>query len=228
MNKSSVVPCFARLSLLTLPAIFLLWLPLLSHVRAAASDLDPTFGTGGKVLIDFNGWYNRVDELAIQPDGKIIVVGPSWSGGSLAAFTLARLHRDGSLDSTFGEGGKVTVNFTGGYDIARDVAVQPDGRIVVVGAGFFVVRYSPQGNLDPTFGNGGSYQPPFMEAITRRRSSFKVMAKSWLPEKQALSNSQVLTLPWLATIRTAVSIPRSVMAEKLRQILVARKTEDIR
>lgn len=64
---------------------------------------------------------------------------------------------DGDLDPTFGDAGKVKTTYPTGAG-ARDVAVQPDGRIVIagwVGDNFAVARYLPGGTLDPDFGSDG-------------------------------------------------------------------------
>ncbi|MER6352931.1 hypothetical protein ABT186_14050, partial [Streptomyces sp. NPDC001634] len=94
--------------------------------------LDSTFGTGGKVLTDFGG----IDEafgVALQTDGKIVAAGLTTASGN-ADFALARYNTDGSLDSCFGTGGKVTTGFgTGSADLASGVAVQTDGKIVAAG-----------------------------------------------------------------------------------------------
>ena len=78
-------------------------------------------------------------------------------GGS---FGLARYNTDGSLDTTFGGDGRVINSFS--YrDDARAVAVQGDGKIVVVGRAqlgkydFLVVRYNADGSLDTTFDGDG-------------------------------------------------------------------------
>ena len=71
--------------------------------------LDASFGNGGIVLTDFFGSNDNANALLIQPDGKIVAVG--WgldpSNASGLGFGLARYNTDGSLDPTFGSGGKV-------------------------------------------------------------------------------------------------------------------------
>lgn len=111
---------------------------------------DLTFGAGGKVTTDFGG-DNSVSAVAIQADGKIVVAGRTGTD-----FVLARYVPDGSLDSTFGNGGKVTANL-GGNDFAAGLALQPDGRIVVAvsSSDFILARYTASGGLDPSFGTGG-------------------------------------------------------------------------
>jgi uncharacterized delta-60 repeat protein len=104
-------------------------------VPAAAGDLDPTFGSGGKVTTDFFGNLDVADAVAIQSDGKIVAAGVTItsSGSSTADFALARYNQDGSLDASFGSAGKVTTQFTGTIAQAFSVAIQTDGKIVAAG-----------------------------------------------------------------------------------------------
>ena len=78
--------------------------------------LDPTFGSGGRVTTDFGGRYDRAHAMAIYPDGRIIVVGESFSsfGGNSSDYSLARYTASGTLDPTFGSGGLVTREGLGG------------------------------------------------------------------------------------------------------------------
>jgi uncharacterized delta-60 repeat protein len=81
-------------------------------------------------------------------------------------FALARFNSDGTLDISFGAGGKVTTDFTGGYDYANSLAVQRDGKIVVAGVSnndFALARYNSNGKLDTGFGVGGKVTTDFAE-----------------------------------------------------------------
>jgi uncharacterized delta-60 repeat protein/uncharacterized repeat protein (TIGR01451 family) len=74
--------------------------------------------------------------MALQRDGKIVAAG--WAGiprpGFIGTdFGMVRYNPDGTLDTTFGTGGKVTTSFSGGSDAAHGVAIQGDGRIVAAG-----------------------------------------------------------------------------------------------
>src|SRR5262249_34969029 len=93
--------------------------------------LDTTFGIGGTVTTNF-GTSVRANILAIQPDGKIVVVGTAGEY-YCRDFALARYTAEGSLDTTFGNDGRIVTDFFGDADRAFAVAVQPDGRIVVAG-----------------------------------------------------------------------------------------------
>lgn len=125
---------------------------LTSVVKAAAGDLDPTYGNGGKVTTDFLSNFEVIRKTAVQPDGKLLVVG---NGGGQAG-VLVRYKLNGSLDLTFGSGGKITGLL--GVRPAT-VVLQPDGRIIVAGqvspGDFGVVRFNKNGSIDSSFGNAG-------------------------------------------------------------------------
>ena len=94
--------------------------------------LDPGFGAAGKVTTDF-GASETGNSVAVQDDNKIVAAGYSSLGSELGSnFVLARYNSDGSLDTGFGSGGKVTTSF-GGRAYGSSVAVQDDGKIVVAG-----------------------------------------------------------------------------------------------
>jgi len=129
--------------------------------------LDPGFGGGtGKVSSDFGGDDSA---MLLQPDGKILMV-----GGSASDFMLARYNADGTLDGGFGNNGLVTTDIAGGADAAFGVALQSDGRIIVVGSArvsgnddFAVVRYQANGSLDTSFGTQGKATTNFFGARDR-------------------------------------------------------------
>jgi uncharacterized delta-60 repeat protein len=136
---------------------------------AGPGDLDPTFGTGGKVTTNFFG-LDQAFAMSIQPDGHIVAAGTAFNGSSWD-FALVRYNPDGTLDPTFGTGGKVTTGFGDYYDAVNAVAIQGDGRIVAAGVAsqgsggtgnFALVRYNPDGTLDPTFGTGGELTTDFL------------------------------------------------------------------
>jgi uncharacterized delta-60 repeat protein len=138
---------------------------------AARGDLDPTFGSGGKVTTDFGG-NETAWGVAVQSDGKAVIVGTRFDPGPSDDFVLARYTVSGALDPTFDSDGKVTTDFGGRSDGADDVALQSDGKIVVVGSGFAapvrpvdfaLARYNPDGSLDATFGEGGKVLTTFAQ-----------------------------------------------------------------
>jgi uncharacterized delta-60 repeat protein len=143
-------------------------------VQAAAGDLDPSFGAGGKVITDFAGLADSVQSLAVQSDGKIIAAGYAQMSNSNFDFALARYNTDGHLDPAFGSGGKVTTDFFGHADFAYAVAIQSDGRIIATGnafdanganSNFAVARYNTNGSLDDSFGSGGKIVTDFFRYV---------------------------------------------------------------
>src|SRR6266568_2136528 len=145
-----------------------------SPSTAGPGALDPSFGSGGIVVTDFNG---SIDDaafaVAVQPDGKILAAGYVFSSASNYDFALVRYLPDGSLDPSFGTNGKVATDFHGSTDVARAVALQPDGRIVVAGYAlrldgpafdFALARYNADGSLDASFGVGGKVATDFAGA----------------------------------------------------------------
>jgi uncharacterized delta-60 repeat protein len=149
-----VVQLFGRLL-----AVLVLCATFTTH--AAPGNLDTTFGSGtGKVISAIGSGEDTARALAVQPDGKIVVAG-SCSNGSDDDLCIARYNANGTLDATFGSGGKV-LTMVGEYgDNAYALAVQPDGKIVVAGScydlsyEFCLARYSANGVLDATFGIDG-------------------------------------------------------------------------
>jgi uncharacterized delta-60 repeat protein len=128
--------------------------------------LDATFGSGGKVTTDFNGLNDEGHGLAIQTDGKLVVVGTANDNNVFVGpdFALARYNPDGSLDNSFGAGGKVITDFNSPFEGANAVAIQADSRIVVAGdanLGFALARYNPDGSLNASFGTAGKLTTPF-------------------------------------------------------------------
>src|SRR6266705_3001538 len=134
--------------------------------QAADGDLDPTFGISGQVMTDFNRSTDIANAVALQPDGKLVVVGQTYTNNDFTGedFAIARYNSNGTLDTTFGVNGKVTTDFPGLAAVASSVLVQPDGKILVAGGAFpdftflgdfEVVRYNADGSLDTSFGSGG-------------------------------------------------------------------------
>ena len=134
----------------------------------ADGTLDQTFGNNGSVQTTFGDPTAAAHDLILQADGRIIAVGVSGAGpySELNDFVLARYNIDGSLDPTFGNGGKVKTHFPGVTNTgstASSIALQLDGKLVVGGSyknertphQFAVARYNANGSLDSTFGNAG-------------------------------------------------------------------------
>jgi len=152
-------------------AACLIFPALVTPTAAMAGELDLTFGTNGviKTSLSQEG-MDRINAVAIQPDGKIIAAG---TGQSVFFAALARYNADGTLDDTFGSGGLVGTfgpfgqGSTGpGGREWNAVSILPDGKIVTAGyvstpccsndkANFAVARFNPDGSRDGSFGAGG-------------------------------------------------------------------------
>lgn len=125
--------------------------------------LDTTFGNGGFTITDFAGSDDYALDVVVQADGKIIVAGTAYNGSNGCDFALARYNTNGALDSTFGNGGRLTTSLSSNGDEGNSVALQSDGKIVVAGYAdngsngldFALVRYNNNGVLDATFGSSG-------------------------------------------------------------------------
>ena len=121
--------------------------------------LDQTFGTNGSVETTFGDSSAEGNDVILQADGKIVVVGFTGAGSYTDNnnFALVRFNPDGTLDQTFGDGGKVKSN----AGQATSVALQSDGKLLVGGTsassrnGFMLARYNSNGTLDTSFGTLG-------------------------------------------------------------------------
>src|SRR5215471_13062880 len=111
-------------------ALVALSLSVLGRVNSDGGP-DRDFGNNGNVYTDFGG-NDEALAVAIQPDGKIVAAGATRGGGT-AEFALARYNADGSLDSSFGSGGKVITNSLPRPALANAVLIQPDNKIVAAG-----------------------------------------------------------------------------------------------
>jgi uncharacterized delta-60 repeat protein len=143
---------------------------LTRHLRDG--DLDPSFGSGGKVITQVGARGDSARAVTVQPDGKILVAGWTDATGTDANFLVLRYLADGTLDAGFADAGRFVLPFgTGnGTDRAYAVAVQDDGKIVVggttltgtstTGQDFALVRLTADGQLDAGFGQGGKVITP--------------------------------------------------------------------
>lgn len=132
--------------------------------------LDTSFA-GGIVTANVSTFSNgdAANAVVIQSDGKIVAAGSATPSGGGSDFALVRYNPDGTLDTSFGTGGKVRTDFAAG-DVIRGLVVQADGRIVAAGsdgADFALARYNADGSLDTSFGTGGKVTTDFGGALDR-------------------------------------------------------------
>lgn len=147
----------------TARTIFLLFVILFfgtaPEILSAEGDLDPSFDGDGIVITDSGSAYESIADIAVQPDGKILAVGYSLQG-----IVVVRYNPDGSLDLTFGTGGKAIIPSA----FPSSLALQADGKILVGGSkvvgttgespinDFFIGRLNSNGSLDTTFNGTGT------------------------------------------------------------------------
>ncbi len=149
----------------------------------SSGTLDASFGSNGKIVTP--SYLEHVGvKTVLQPDGKIVAIGRRLTlnnaGNQIIAddFAVFRYNANGTPDASFGTGGKVFTSVEAGrfeayYADSRDVVLQPDGKIVVMGFIFVngsgykfgIVRYDPDGSLDNNFGTSG-------KVITAMASNF--------------------------------------------------------
>jgi uncharacterized delta-60 repeat protein len=162
--------------------ILICFLALSISIQAAPGDLDSSFGNGGKVVSPIGRISaDRGFAAALQSDGKIVVAGDSQSNNFDFAFEpnnliITRINADGSLDTSFGAGGKASKRLRGGSR-ANSVVIQPDGKIVVGGfvilefgtndfrSVFLLARLNPNGSFDNSFGTNGVVTTQFENGL---------------------------------------------------------------
>jgi len=139
------------------------------HVsKAQPGLLDPTFANGGKLIVDFLGQSDEAKDVAIQPDGKILIAGSS-NQNFIHKFALIRLNSDGTPDASFSNDGNVDIQIgTNNLSTLECMLLQPDGKIILAGQTYngtyfqiALVRFTNSGILDSTFSNDGifTYSP---------------------------------------------------------------------
>ncbi len=152
--------------------------------------LDTSFGSNGVVTTTV-GTGGSALSVAIQSDGRIVVVGNTWVGSN-SDFALVRYNHDGSLDTRFNSDGMVITTIGSNDDYAQSVAIQSDGKIVVAGYSndgnddFALVRYNPNGSLDIDFDGDGKVTTPIGSGYDRgysvaiqNNSKILVAGTSW-------------------------------------------------
>ena len=138
---------------------------------------DQSFGSGGVVTTPVGASGARANALALQSDGKIVVVGTAFAhNGGDDEFAVARYETTGTLDDSFGRAGVTTTHIGLTASEASALAILPDGHMIVVGTAFSngatdddfaVARYTPSGHLDQAFGSGGSVTTDFGSSVDR-------------------------------------------------------------
>lgn len=142
-------------------AILGLFLSIVCCIQAQSGQLDPSFGNGGWVHTDFGG-KDQCGCIAIQPDGKLLVGGRSNGFSGSFDFIVARYLENGQLDLSFGDQGKVVLDFGSSQENVEFIHYLPDNKILIGGYSnlspnttSYVVRLELDGSVDKTFANQG-------------------------------------------------------------------------
>jgi uncharacterized delta-60 repeat protein len=122
---------------------------------------DPGFGTNGVATVAVGGADNYGTDIAVQPDGKVLLMGRHLDGDW--DFIVLRLNADGSPDTGFGTNGIRVQSVGAGDDNGYAMALQPDGRIILIGDtrqpggewNVALVRLTADGMPDDTFSGDG-------------------------------------------------------------------------
>jgi len=149
--------------------------------------IDESFGNKGTVITDY-GDDALIHDMALQPDGKIVVTGQTSVDDASypLSFATARYNADGSLDSDFGIDGKVTTSLENKDCIAKSVLILKDNKILIGGShselksDFIMVRLNTNGTTDSSFGENGMVftnfgSPGFLSSVLLQ-STGKIVA----------------------------------------------------
>jgi uncharacterized delta-60 repeat protein len=181
--------------------------------------LDTSFNGTGKVITPISNSGDVATGVAIQSDGKIIAAGYSYSNGY--NFALARYNTDGSLDTSFGEGGTISHDLGSDNDFAQAIALQPNGRIVLAGS------YND--------GSGNDFAVARYLTDMRARSDFDGDNRSdiatWNPNngnwhiRQSQTNTDRVQLSWGSGALGDIAVPRDYDGDNKTDIAVWRPSE---
>lgn len=121
---------------------------------------DEDFGTAGIFIASYGTSFDGCSDIALQGDGSFIAAGAASQDGQ-NGFGVVKITPDGEYDETFGTGGKFFHAVNDGLTFGGNIAMQPDGKIIIAGVGsgasydFALIRVNSNGTLDASFGTDG-------------------------------------------------------------------------
>ncbi len=136
-------------------SLFFLLLLCISDILAQPGALDKSFGNGGVSLVGFGRREDIAEDIVVQSDGKILLAGYSDLAGQETS--MIRLNTDGSLDTTFGKGGKVDYNGET-HSHNQRIMLYPNGTILICAddaARPVMMWFKPDGTVDSSFAKNG-------------------------------------------------------------------------
>jgi uncharacterized delta-60 repeat protein len=162
--------CLRFAAMLCIATCAALGSPAVRAILGQPGTLDSTWVgfAAGKVMTPIGGNDDVVNALVLQADGKVVAAGTCLGGDGSSQFCAARYTETGSLDSSFGNGGKLITSVGAQDDTLKATAIQSDGKIVLAGycgiggsPVFCMVRYNSSGTaLDSGFGANGRVLTP--------------------------------------------------------------------
>lgn len=181
----------------------------IARLAAGGASLDPTFGSGGLTTTSFGGPSPSSEgvHIALQPGGKFIVSGDGDDTMGNPAFLAARYTSTGTLDSSFGAGGRLVSQISAAAvpsSTAIGQVLQPSGKVVLLGSALDVggttplaiARYLPDGAFDPSFGGTGVVQRQFGTGATATSS---LLGGAFIPEGRLIAVGAAGTSPSAAS-----------------------------
>ena len=176
----------------------------------ADGSLDSTFNGDGKIVIPTSGDTEDANSVALQENGKIVVTGFS-SNGTDNDFTTIRLNSNGSLDQSFGVAGIVKTPIGSANEVARNIKIQADGKILVAGgtdnatnSDIALIRYNENGTLDSSYGTNGIVIAEFQSGSSEAALDLQIQ-----PDGKALVSSNMGNNAGLIRFNTDGSIDSS-------------------
>jgi uncharacterized delta-60 repeat protein len=165
-------------------------------------NLDSSFASAGKLVLDLHGGMDAANAICIRPNGKIVVAGYTrtqpGNNDEYDKSLFVGLDQNGALDNSFGSGGIVEIDVSNAHEEIIAVNLMPDGRIIagcraVVGGGwlFAALRLMPDGIPDSTFGSGGIVQIPNPDTYVYARADCMARDASGGILVIGLANTQV-------------------------------------
>jgi uncharacterized delta-60 repeat protein len=131
----------------------------------ADGSLDASFNSSGIVTRGFAGNEDTINSVALQTDGKIVVLGTSQNNSNGIVTVIGRFNSDGSIDASFGPYGAGFLDIYDSGTQSKKILVSGDGKILIFGtvaanqnqtADLILSRYHNNGTIDPSFGNQGA------------------------------------------------------------------------
>ena len=123
---------------------------------------DPTFGNGGRLILDLQGTNEAGGAMVQLVDGSLVMAGYVSNSNDQEEVIIAKFDGNGNFQSSFGVGGLLTIDFGEEVERVRNIGLLPDGGILIAGHSYgsnggkiLLGKVMPDGSLDMSFGTNG-------------------------------------------------------------------------